>query len=188
MPPFIQQLLIATAVVSATVVIHLVGLDLLQLTLRWHLARLTRWIHLDRTVVPLGIVLGLFVVHGVEIWLYALLYWGAGALPNLAQALYFAISAYSSLGETGTILPPGWRIVGALEAVNGMLLIGWSTAFLFQILHHLMWEHEEDRGLPRGAIARPGFRAAAQLPVQSDVGSASARPSRRPSRSGKGAP
>jgi hypothetical protein len=139
--------------VSATVVIHLVGLDVLQATLRWHLKRLVLWVHLDRKVVPMGIVLGLFALHGVEIWLYALVYWRTGALPRLEKALYFSISAYSSLGETGTVLPEDWHVVGALEAVNGMLLIGWSTAFLFHILRHLMWE-DDDLVLPRGVIAR----------------------------------
>lgn len=158
MGDLIHQLAIATAIVSATVVIHLIGLDVLQVMLRWHLERLTRWIHLDRTIVPLGVVLGLFVVHGVEIWLYALVYWRTGALQSLEQALYFSTSAYSTLGEAGAILPADWRIVGVLEAVNGMLLIGWSTAFLFQILHHLMSDDEGGHRLPKGAIARSSPR------------------------------
>lgn len=167
MNPLVHQLLIATGLVSATVAIHLVGLDLLQATLSWHIERLTRFVHLDRMIVPLGIVLGLFVVHGAEIWLYALVYWKVGMIGSLDQALYFSTSAYSTLGETGTLLPPNWRIVGALEAINGMLLIGWSTAFLFQILSHLMAEDDGAQRLPRGAIARA---------------------SPRPRRSGRGAP
>nr|QQZ48695.1 hypothetical protein JKL49_14510 [Phenylobacterium glaciei] len=84
-----RQLLISTAVVSATVLIHLLGLDALQGLLRWHLERFTRWINLDRVLVPLGVVLGLFVLHGLEIWLYALVYWKMQMLPTLEQALYF---------------------------------------------------------------------------------------------------
>jgi len=156
MNTLVHQLLISTAIVSATVMIHLLGLDALQALLRLHLERFTRWIHLDRLIVPLGIVLGLFVVHGVEIWLYALVYWKMGMLPTLEQALYFSTSSYSTVGETGAILSTQWRIVGVLEAINGMLLIGWSTAFLFQILHHLMWNEGDDHPLPKGAIARPG--------------------------------
>lgn len=152
----IHQLLISAGLVSATVVIHLIGLDVLQATLGWHLERLTRWIHLDRMIVPLGIVLGLFLVHGAEIWLYAVVYWRVGALQDLEQALYFSTSAYSTVGETGALLPMSWRIVGVLEAINGMLLIGWSTAFLFQILHHLMWEDDTIQRLPKGAISKAG--------------------------------
>jgi hypothetical protein len=154
MDPLAHQLLVATVLVSATVVIHLLGLDLLHATLRWHLERFIGWVHFDRMIVPLGIVLGLFIVHGAEIWLYALVFWKAAAVQGLDQALYVSIGAYSTLGEAGPVLPPNWRIVGSLEAINGMLLIGWSTAFLFQILRHIMWEDEDAASLPRGAIAR----------------------------------
>lgn len=166
MSPLIHQLMIASVTVSATVLIHLIGLDVLQATLSWHLDRMTKWIHLDRMIVPLGIVLGLFVIHGVEIWLYALTYLASGALKTLDEALYFSISAYSTLGEAGAILPTSWRIIGALEAINGMLLIGWSTAFLFQNLHRIL-NGEGDYAVAAGAIARP---------------------SPRPRRSGNGAP
>jgi hypothetical protein len=148
------QLVIATAIVSATIVIHLVGLDALLGLIRWYLRRVARWVTLDRLLAPLGIVLGLFVLHGVEIWLYALVYWRSGMLRTIEQALYFSTSAYSTLGETGALLPEAWRVVGVLEGINGMLLIGWSTAFLFQMLQHLMWDEAEPHSLPRGAIAR----------------------------------
>jgi len=155
----IAELALATGLVSATVVVHLLGLDALQLLTRWHLERFTTWIHVDRMIVPLGIVMGLFVIHGVEIWVYALVYWKMALLPTLEQSLYFSTSAYSTLGETGAILSKDWRVVGVLEGINGMLLIGWSTAFLFQILAHLGWEGEDSHSLPRGAIARPSPRA-----------------------------
>lgn len=148
------QLVIATAIVSATIVIHLVGLDALLGLIRWYLRRVARLVTLDRLLAPLGIVLGLFVLHGVEIWLYALVYWRSGMLRTIEQALYFSTSAYSTLGETGALLPEAWRVVGVLEGINGMLLIGWSTAFLFQMLQHLMWDEAEPHSLPRGAIAR----------------------------------
>jgi hypothetical protein len=82
-----------------------------------------------------------------------------GLLPTLEQCLYFSISAYSTVGETGAILPVEWRVVGVLESINGMLLIGWTTAFLFQILDHLMGDDLESHPLPKGAIAKPSPRA-----------------------------
>ncbi|MFN3524214.1 MAG: two pore domain potassium channel family protein [Phenylobacterium sp.] len=153
-----HELLLATAMVGLTVVVHLIGLDVLMDLTRWRFARLQSFGRLDRMLAPLTIVLGLFVLHGLEIWAYAAVYWSMGLLPSLEQALYFSTSAYSTVGETGAILPVPWRIVGVLEAVNGMLLIGWSTAFLFQVLTHLMEEEEDARQLPRGAIARSSPR------------------------------
>jgi hypothetical protein len=148
-----HELILATGMVCLTVVVHLIGLDILKDLTHWRLTRFKTFMRLDRTLVPMGMVLGLFVLHGMEIWAYALLYWRMDMLQTLEQSLYFSASAYSTVGETGAILPEVWRIVGVLEAVNGMLLIGWSTAFLFQILSHLM-DDEEETQLPRGAIAR----------------------------------
>ena len=153
-----HELALATGMVSLTVVIHLIGLDILKDITHWRLTRFKALMHLDRMLVPMGIVLGLFVLHGLEIWAYAVLYWRMDMLPTLEQALYFSTSAYSTVGETGAILPVEWRVVGVLEAINGMLLIGWSTAFLFQILEHLMVDEEQPQ-LPRGAIARSSPRA-----------------------------
>lgn len=147
------QLLLSTVLVSATVVIHLIGLGLLQRLVRLHLERFLIFVHLDRVIVPLGVVLGLFVVHGVEIWLYALTYEVMGLTGTLEDALFISTSSYSTIGEAAGLMPADWRLVGVLEGVNGMLLIGWSTAFLFQLLDHLMTDDEEVQA-QKGAISR----------------------------------
>jgi hypothetical protein len=148
-----SELLMSTVMVGLTVVVHLAGLDALLSLTGLHLKFFkTSWVHIDRLLVPLGIVLGLFAVHGLEIWLYAFAYAFMGLQPTLEDALYFSTSAYSTIGEAGAVLPHQWRIVGVLEGVNGMLLIGWSTAFLFQILDHLLAVSDHHK-IPRGAIA-----------------------------------
>ena len=149
----VAQLILSTALVSATVVIHLIGLGVLQRLVRLHLERFLILVHLDRVIVPLGVVLGLFVVHGVEIWLYALTFEAMGLTPTLEDALFISTSSYSTIGEAAGLMPAQWRLVGVLEGVNGMLLIGWSTAFLFQLLDHLMADDEEIQA-QRGAISR----------------------------------
>lgn len=132
---------------------HLIGLGLLRRLVRLHLERFLLFVHLDRVIVPLGVVLGLFVVHGAEIWLYALTYQVMGLTDSLETALFISTSSYSTIGEAAGLLPPDWRLVGVLEGVNGMLLIGWSTAFLFQLLDHIMSDDDEIKA-QKGAIAR----------------------------------
>ncbi|THD76241.1 MAG: two pore domain potassium channel family protein [Phenylobacterium sp.] len=147
-----RELLIATGMVLLTVLTHLVGLSvLLQLT-RVHVTRFATSLRADRVLVPLGMVLGIFVIHGVEIWAYALLYLAGGAASHLEQALYLSIGAYSTAGWVDVRLPPNWRVVMSLEAMNGLLMVGWSTAFFFQNLYRLMVT-DETHPLPRGAIA-----------------------------------
>lgn len=153
-----HELMISTLIVSMTVVVHLAGLDILLSLTGLHLRLFqTAWVRLDRLIVPLGIVLGLFTLHGLEIWIYAFAYRLMGLLPDLEAALYASTSSYSTLGESAAALPPAWRVLGALESINGMLLIGWSTAFLFQILDHLLGA-PDDHPLPRGAISRKAGR------------------------------
>jgi hypothetical protein len=75
-----------------------------------------------------SMALGLFTVHAIEIALFAAFYFMVGALDTLEQALYFSASAYSTLGAPELDFPKAWRLVGALEGVLGLLLLGWSTA------------------------------------------------------------
>lgn len=149
----VAQLGLSTLLVCVTVVMHLIGLGLLRRLVRLHLERFLLFVHLDRVIVPLGVVLGLFVVHGSEIWIYALTYQVMGLTDSLETALFISTSSKSTIGEAAGLLPPDWRLVGALEGVNGMLLIGWSTAFLFQLLDHIMSDDDEVKA-QRGAIAR----------------------------------
>lgn len=149
----VAQLGLSTLLVCVTVVMHLIGLGLLRRLVRLHLERFLLFVHLDRVIVPLGVVLGLFVVHGSEIWIYALTYQVMGLTDSLETALFISTSSYSTIGEAAGLLPSDWRLVGALEGVNGMLLIGWSTAFLFQLLDHIMSDDDEVKA-QRGAIAR----------------------------------
>ena len=130
-----RELVISTGMVLFTVLTHLVGLTVLIQLTRIHIIRFATTVQMDRILVPLGMVLGLFVIHGVE------------------QALYLSIGAYTTNGWVDIHLPQGWRIVLSLEGVNGLLLVGWSTAFLFQNLTRLMVT-EDSHPLPEGAIAR----------------------------------
>lgn len=169
MSPLAVELLVATALVTLTVVLHLVGLEVLIRLIGLHLRFFkTAWVQVDRLVVPLGIALGLFFLHGLEIWIYAAAYLLLGVMPDVEAALYLSASSYSTLGEANAALPKDWRILGVLESVAGMLLIGWSTAFLFQTLRWIMTP-DSAHPLPEGAIA-PDHAA------EDGSGSLSARP------------
>src|SRR6516165_5177649 len=83
------ELLISTLLVILTVALHLIGLEALLLLTGLHLRFLkSAWLRLDRLLVPLGIALGLFVLHGAEIWIYAGAYRLLGALPDFESALF----------------------------------------------------------------------------------------------------
>jgi hypothetical protein len=136
------QLAIASVMVAVTAAVHLVGIASLLLLFRQH----RRVVKTRRIVVEfaalLVAVMGLFGLHTVEIWLYAALYSHVGALPDFEDALYFSTSTYTTVGYGDLILPRSWRLVGAIEGANGIILLGWSTAFFVGMVGRVKWlEH-----------------------------------------------
>ncbi len=132
------QLGIATLMVAGTVLIHLIGLALLLALLRRHRRARTRLVTaLGNSTAILGAAFGLFTLHTAEIWAWAWLYRVLGVLPDLEQALYFSTSTYVTIGYGDVVLGPGSRILGAIEGANGIILLGWSTAFFFAVVDRL---------------------------------------------------
>lgn len=135
------QLMIATVMVLVTVLIHGLGLLGLSRLLRGeqieerqaHISPLS----LRGLLVTLAAVLGLFVLHGSEIWLYSLLYLQLGALPGIEEAVYFSTITYGTIGYDDDGFHPAWQLVAAIEGINGVLLLGWSTAFFISLAARL---------------------------------------------------
>ena len=76
----------------------------------------------------------LMVAHTLEALVWALVYAIVNAAPADKDLLYFAFVNYTTLGY-GDITPvPDWRLLGPMTAMNGILLFGWSTAVLFEVL------------------------------------------------------
>ena len=132
----LTQLASATAMVFVTVFDHLIGLALLVRLLRSHYRRF----HSAR-VRPFSLLflaaIGLVAVHTVEIWLYAVLYLALGAAGHFEEALYFSTVTYATIGYGDVVLPHRWRILGATEGAAGIIMLGWSTAFLVSLLTQL---------------------------------------------------
>ena len=76
----------------------------------------------------------LAVLHGIECGIWAAAYLWLGALDSPTDALLYSVDAMSTRGASGLTLQRPWQMMGALEAVNGMLLFGISTAYVFAVM------------------------------------------------------
>jgi hypothetical protein len=81
-------------------------------------------------------VIGLLlaVLHGIECGIWAGVYLWLGALDSPADALLFSLDSMSTRGASQLMLHRHWQLMGALEAVDGMLLFGVSTAYVFAVM------------------------------------------------------
>jgi hypothetical protein len=82
------------------------------------------------------------IMHGLEAAAWAFLYVWLGALPNLSEAILYSLGAITSYGHASIFLEGHWRLLGAIEAVNGLLIFGLTTAFLFAAIHKA-WPQED---------------------------------------------
>jgi amino acid transporter len=74
------------------------------------------------------------LLHALEASIWAIAYRLLGAIPDLHDAMLYSLSALTTYGHAPIYLENHWRLVGALEALNGVLLFGLTTAFLFAML------------------------------------------------------
>ena len=135
------ELTLSTVMVIVTVTIHGAGL--------YSLARLLRLEALEEAAERIGplsvrgaaatllVILGLFALHGVEIWIYAFLYEALGAVTGLRNAVYFSTITYAAIGYDDAAMAEEWRLVSAIEGINGIILLGWSTAFFVTVIGRL---------------------------------------------------
>ena len=97
------------------------------------------------------LAMAVVVLHGLEILLWATFYrWRC--LPSWDSAIYFSASSYSTLGCNDVSLPIGWRTLGPLESVIGVLMCGISASLLFAMVTRLI-NREERFSLEQGTTA-----------------------------------
>ncbi len=77
------------------------------------------------------------LLHAIEASLWAALYLILGALPDGRSALLYSLGAMTTYGHEPGYLKDHWQLMGALEALNGMLLFGLTTAFLYAMIREL---------------------------------------------------
>src|SRR5262249_6643348 len=104
---------------------HGTGLVLVGLVLERLRSRLTSR-HVLSMIVVIVCTVGLLlaVLHVLEAGLWASAYWWLGAISSPADAILYSVDSISSRGGSGLELDRQWQPMGALEAVDGMLLFG----------------------------------------------------------------
>jgi voltage-gated potassium channel Kch len=132
------QILIGSAMIVLTVVIHIAGIIGLIAYLKARGLQIVgprRYVGMMRVLVVT--ILGIFFAHTAEIWSWAVLYLWLGEFESLERALYFSTVTFTTLGYGDITLQEGWQLLSSLEAVNGVILFGVSTAFVFAVIRKM---------------------------------------------------
>lgn len=133
-----MQLIIGTFLLTATVIFQALAFDFIIKKIH-HLVenrvgKVTKfWKAAILTIVTLGVSFTLIV----EIWMWGIFYLIIDVVPDLETALYFSTSSFTTVGYGDIYLDKDWRLISSIESLNGFLLFGWSTAFIFEIVSNV---------------------------------------------------
>jgi hypothetical protein len=133
--PALYQLLVGGLVSIANFGIHAVITGLIVVVTR-HIAVRTDDLHVFVRVAALLMVtvIVLMIAHVAEISAWALLYAGMGVETDKASPFEFAFENYTALGYGDAVPNAGYRLIGPITALNGLLLVGWSVAIIFEVM------------------------------------------------------
>jgi hypothetical protein len=118
--------------------------------------------HLSDLPIPprariLVVVLSAFGGHTAAVWIYAAAYWVLAVwleIPSFAgvpvagfqDCLYFSVVTYTSLGFGDHVPVSHARLIAGVEALNGLLLIGWSASFTYLAMERYWPLHDKSSG------------------------------------------
>lgn len=74
------------------------------------------------------------MMHIAEATAWALLYMHVGAMPDFQLSMLYSLNALTSYGHTPIKLADDWRLLGAIESMNGVMIFGLSTAYMFNAM------------------------------------------------------
>jgi len=133
-----SQIFIGSAMIALTVVIHTAGIIGLVVWFKAHFSRFMENLSVaPMTGILVIVIVAIFLVHTVEIWLWAVLYTWLGEFAEFERALYFSTVTFTSLGYGDITLQERWQLLSSFEAANGIILFGVSTAFVFVAIRKL---------------------------------------------------
>ena len=139
----LYPILTGILLVSVTVVIHAVGTTSWIAFLVRHHGREGSLSPRTAIVVMTWTVVVLLLLHVSQCLLWALAYLllePVAEITSFEAALYFSLVTFTTLGYGEITLPESsWRVISGIQALNGIVLVGWSTALLFTVVQRI-WE------------------------------------------------
>jgi hypothetical protein len=135
----LTPLAVGVSAVVCTIIVHALALsatvNVVRRERRLGRAGTSFWI--DVAIVAVTILFA-FAAHLVEIALWALLFKICGEFSDFGAAFDHSAVNYTTLGYGDVIMTPSWRLLAPLEAANGMLMFGVSTAMIFAVIQRLI--------------------------------------------------
>ena len=134
----LRQLLVAAAISACTIMVHALVMTAVVRTSQATAVKVATRPNLLLIAVMVVTVSVLMAAHTCEVIVWSLAYGLLDAVPPGTNLLYFAFVNYTTLGYGDVVPVERWQLLGPITAMNGVLLFGWSTAVIFEVLRRTM--------------------------------------------------
>ena len=133
-----KQILAALLPMALTVIFHSLGITTVHRFFKYFGRPVMKGPHhWARTAVITCVVGILLVSHFVGVVIWAGFYFLSGLINDISHAMFFSMNSYTTMGASGILLGKGWIGFGNFESMTAMLMFGWSTAVLADIINKL---------------------------------------------------
>jgi len=132
-----MNLIIAAFLMAVTTSIHATGMMLAIKLARIEKDRIHDLLRRSRGIQVSIIIVLMFLVSVAEVLVWAVTYLILNALDGFERALYFSMVTYTTLGYGDISLCEKWRLLSSFEAVNGIIMFGWTTAIVMTVVHRI---------------------------------------------------
>jgi len=134
----LRQLVVGCIVATGNIAIHALVMTVVVRVAQRSNAQHANYPARRLTVVMIATVWVLMAAHAAEVAVWALGYHLIDAAPAGADLMYFAFVNYTTLGYGDVVPVAEWRLLGPMTAMTGVLMFGWSTAVIFEVLRRAM--------------------------------------------------
>lgn len=93
------------------------------------------------------VMLGLFIGHMLQIAIWAELFILVGEFTDFSTAFYFSAVSFATLGYGDIVMSPQWRLLGGLEASNGVFMFGLSTGAMLAVISRMFADQQNHQAV-----------------------------------------
>jgi len=135
-----EEIVTGLGMMILTTIIHAMFMVTGMRLADWRMSRLGIRSHINKAILVSGHIAWMFMAIVIEAWLWALLYLYnplIETLPDLETAFYFSMVTFTTLGYGDVVLTGNWRTLASIQAANGVIIFGWTTALIFVFIQRV---------------------------------------------------
>lgn len=140
----LSNIAIGAILILLTTAVHAGGMSLALRSIRSHAPTVGAGLHINRVFSVGRVVLIMYLVGIVEVLVWAAAYLAFDVVEGFEKAIYFSAVTFTTLGYGDVVLDGSRRLLSSFEAVNGIMMFGWSTAIVIAAVQRVYFSQAAD--------------------------------------------